>query len=162
MTSQERKEKYRAARNAGQCTICGSPTSKSLCDRCAMRERENRNKLKEKRIRAGLCAKCGINPAEEGKQICAECSGKRRNRYYSLKQEGLCVTCGKNPAEPGRVLCQSCAIMHSEAEMNRQSMLRMNGLCIRCKKPCTGAYCPECSKIKQEQRYARRLVELEL
>lgn len=97
--SPERKEQYRAQ--------CGERTSA----------------LRRRRAEAGLCPRCGGEPAE-GRIYCAACSARWRTqaaaRYARYRAQGLCPRCGREKAEPGRSLCANCAARTRELAQKKK------------------------------------------
>lgn len=107
---------------------------------------ERHKRLYENRKEQGLCVKCGINKAREGKVQCEECSietlkttkkrydkiknteaYKRRMANYArkrrekLRSQGLCIIC-KKPSE--HYLCFSCSVKRSEKIKERKEVLK--------------------------------------
>lgn len=71
--------------------------------------RERREAL----ARRGLCVRCGIRPAQQGRRQCFDCSlakaGYWMARADRLVEAGLCARCGKRPLKDGLRLCEQCA-----------------------------------------------------
>jgi NMD protein affecting ribosome stability and mRNA decay len=125
---------------------------------------------------AGLCARCGKVPPEEGRVLCAECTQKNRDkaritcfqrlrecnwlrqRYLARREKGICVRCGKAPAEDGRALCQECLAYMREYERNRNARLREQHICVRCGAETDGtSYCDACREwLREYNREAQR------
>ena len=92
----------------------------------------------------GICYRCGIRNAENGRYTCLLCMDKERerNRRYrethplteaqrkhnrimvnsrrdTLKAQGICVDCGKHPAANGRIRCTECLIKDRERHIKK-------------------------------------------
>ena len=112
------------------------------------RDRERFRRRTAERIAQGLCPKCGKEPPEPERRLCAPCAGKRREaeRVRDAKRraagkprhrnpetertrerqrtaeriaQGLCANCGKEPPAPDRTLCRRCAGKRRAAERAR-------------------------------------------
>ena len=99
-----------------KCRSCRSEARPGwkTCERCYTRDREYQKKRRERRVRAGLCVKCGKNPSIKDRVTCSSCyknrrkdkKGKARARYHQRKLKGLCVRCGEDAK--GRTTCLAC------------------------------------------------------
>ncbi len=74
-------------------------------------------KLANKRIKAGVCVRCGINKPTGTSQKCTACNDKQRklnrDRRERLVASALCGSCGKEPhmeahADNSTPLCSMC------------------------------------------------------
>ena len=93
-------------------------------------DRERSCRRTAERVAMGLCPRCGSQPPEADRSVCAACSAKRRAagigrardpnarqaEYARARQraadrlaQGLCGKCGRHPHEPDRRLCAACA-----------------------------------------------------
>lgn len=67
----------------------------------------------DRRKEAGLCPRCGEQPARPGRVYCEACSHRSSEEKSAIKQRrkdaGKCVWC-ERPARPGKRMCISCAI----------------------------------------------------
>lgn len=94
-------------------------------DRARMRER-GKARYRERKD-AGLCARCGKRPPQDGRVNCGECLRKdaARRRALRVNSGGIprelfdgvrrCKTCGKEEVVPGHKLCRSCYEKSCEA-----------------------------------------------
>lgn len=72
-------------------------------------------KLREHRIFAGLCVKCGNVPAREGKRMCQGCADNV-NEYSSILRTALsesnrCCRCNKSKDRVGAYCCSCVKII---------------------------------------------------
>lgn len=73
------------------CTACGAhylrhrAKQTDVCPRCSALAREARRR--EARVLAGMCSRCRVRPAREGKRTCAECI-EERMAYEAARKEG--------------------------------------------------------------------------
>lgn len=143
---ERKKEDREFYRKNHICTACGKIRvfgSDRTCFECrakdALRrtefseERKERNKLssersmkriKEERIKNGLCPMCGKRKPEEGRKKCRICLNKdaeynrmRRINTKNIREyrriNHLCYYCGK-PAADGKNVCEECSQKMSE------------------------------------------------
>ena len=168
----KRTEQRRAA---GLCPRCGARAPENglaLCGVCAEKRRawdrdrdarrqtagiqRRRNRAGERarsrqrtaeRIARGACTKCGVNPPESGRRLCAGCGEKRRAaeraRYARARNQGKLYG-GRNPQ--GRRKAGRAA-----SARRRQARLD-GGTCVRCgRRPPVegGATCDPCRETRQ-------------
>lgn len=66
------------------------------------------------RVAAGVCYRCGKNPAAPGKRSCEECLVRQRAsaryRYRQLVKQGICALCRHEKATVGYVTCDACRV----------------------------------------------------
>lgn len=113
------------------------------------------------RKEAGICVRCGKQPAIPGKIVCLLCQAeyadysrlryekmtdeekaehnrKHTEKYYANKAAGICVRCGKRKAAPGRVSCEWCLAKTNESskksheKKGRYKRYKEQGLCLSC------------------------------
>jgi len=168
----KRSEQRRAA---GLCPKCGSREPEnglSLCGVCAEKRRawdrardarrraagvkRQRNRSAERargrqrtaeRIARGACTKCGSNPAESGRRLCAGCGEKRRAadraRYAKARNQGKLYG-GRNP--------QARRKAGRAASARRRQARLEGGTCVRCgRRPPVegGVTCEPCRETRQ-------------
>lgn len=72
---------------------------------------------------SGVCVRCKVEKAREGRTECVQCSKdhrKIRNQSYAKnKSEDLCNACRKNKPAPGMKMCASCRILSAAAARKR-------------------------------------------
>ncbi len=71
---------------------------------------------------AGVCVRCKVEKAREGRTECEQCSKdhrKIRNHYAENKPEDLCNSCRRNKPTPGMKMCASCRILGAAAARKR-------------------------------------------
>jgi len=75
-------------------------------------------KQRAERRAAGRCVDCGGPEPEPGKQRCAACLGRDRNRIARRRAErqkaGRCVNCDRQPPVPGLQTCDDCRAIRRE------------------------------------------------
>lgn len=103
------------------------------------------------RKQAGICTRCGQNPAEPGHVLCEQCRESAANerqtpeykerqraraakRYREQKATGICTQCHSRPIVPGKTMCEVCAPKAVEAVQRRKETRLMQGLCFHCGK----------------------------
>ena len=120
------------------------------------RDRERFRQRTAERIAQSLCPKCGKEPPEPERRLCALCTGKRREaeRVRDAKRraagkprhrnpeterarerrrtaeriaQGLCANCRKEPPAPDRTLCRRCAENRRAAERARYAKAKAAG-----------------------------------
>lgn len=76
--------------------------------------RERREAL----ARRGLCTRCGIRPAQQGRRQCFDCNRLGTANWMARAdqrvQAGLCARCGKRPHRDGARTCDECAKREKE------------------------------------------------
>ena len=96
--------KARAAGRARDARLraAGKPQRNREKARAAERRRYRRQVAERSEL--GLCIKCGIDRAEDGRRLCAECAEKRREaerrRYYEAKFAGKLYGLSGAPDKP--------------------------------------------------------------
>ena len=168
----KRTEQRRAA---GLCTRCGSRAPENglaLCGVCAEKRRawdraraarrraagiqRQRNRAGERasgrqrtaeRIARGACTKCGANPPETGRRLCAGCGKKRRaaerDRYAEARSRGELYG-GRNP-QARRKAGRAASARRRQARLD-------SGTCVRCgrRPPAEGGVsCGPCRETRQ-------------
>ena len=111
------QRRYHAkARARGRCVRCTGPAPEdggALCEPCRALNRTNQKALRQRRVAAGLCARCGAADHASG------------THYTRLKQaiinRGDCITCGR-PRGAGRRQCKPCR--EREADRHRAKRLQ--------------------------------------
>jgi len=72
---------------------------------------------------SGVCVRCKVEKAREGRTECDQCSNERNEirmrRYVKNKSEDLCNACRKNKPAPGMKMCASCRILSAAAARKR-------------------------------------------
>lgn len=71
------------------------------------------------RKKAGICTKCGVNHAADGKAECLSCGldtneqskRSRAKRKSKAVANGLCSACFRNKPSLGLLMCASCLIL---------------------------------------------------
>jgi len=125
------------------------------------RYRKNYHKeYREKRIAAGVCIMCAINPPKETSKSCDACTMKMVNNRKKLAKErlgkGYCSVCLIRQPKEGRKLCIKCIKLKTltpEKKLRAKCLrygidendyVRMNekqnGLCAICKRPPDGKW----------------------
>ena len=120
-------------------------------------ERERARRQADRRREAGLCLKCGQQPAEPARRLCEWCAKKRREaeriRYARARSAGLKYG-GKNVQAKRR---------SARVASRKRRQIRLDaGMCIRCgcRPPAdTGTTCEPCREVRQtaeRELYASR------
>lgn len=135
----------------------------------------------EARKAAGLCVKCGKNPAD-GTVKCTECRNKQNAYYRNLtswrKENNVCIECGTRQAEDGYTMCLVCRMDRreinkryktSDAELehhrihNKQlyDARKAEHKCVNCGKQMPEkwdkARCPQCrARVNRNQQKSDR------
>ncbi|MCY3605862.1 MAG: hypothetical protein OXH45_08910 [Gammaproteobacteria bacterium] len=168
----ERTERRRAAGFCLRCGVRRPENGLALCGECAEKRRASERARDARRRAAGIkrrrnvagerardrqrtseriaravCTKCGVNPPEPGRRLCAGCGEKRRAadraRYARAKRRGELYG-GRNPQrkrEAGRA-----------ASARRRQACLDGGTCVRCgRRPPVegGATCQPCRETRQ-------------
>ena len=121
-------------------------------------------KRREDRLAAGICTRCGRNPAVEGGTTCEPCKVWRRQAerevYSARKSAGLCVRCG-DPTTDGASRCAPCAVLEgergdperrNETSRKRYWSRRAASRCTDCNAPSQGAArCETCARRTYEK-----------
>ncbi len=116
--------------------------------------READKRLRQKRIRAGLCAKCGKQQPQSGLN-CEQCKQKdailQKQRHYKERINGICAWCGRKSGR-SRIYCKRCA---KRAEIRKQGLVKLRtdrGLCAKCGKVSATRVCEDCRKKAREYK----------
>ncbi|MGL6008047.1 MAG: hypothetical protein ACRC1D_01175 [Culicoidibacterales bacterium] len=98
-------------------------------------------KLRQERVRSGICRDCGKVPPIESKVICKSCSKKRndfsREHKQKRKVNGLCTRCGKLHNR-NKMLCENCNEKQIEDYRQRRKINKIKvveyfgGKCCEC------------------------------
>lgn len=84
------------------------------------RASERRRRMREERIKSGICVNCGKRAVEDGRRMCGICreyfrrKKEEQNRRKGIKPRclldgiDLCAKCGKAAPEDGYKLCERC------------------------------------------------------
>ena len=126
--------------------------------KCRRAERAGDRRRRRARLEAGLCTRCGLRPAADGRSICELCReaarAAERARYAARKATGVCVRCGE-PAAGGLSRCARHAALEAErvsperrsaASKKRYARRRARGLCVDCGIGTAGtARCSSCA-----------------
>jgi hypothetical protein len=146
-------EKTRIAGRARDARLraVGKPRRDREKARVADRRRYRRQVAERKAL--GLCAKCGTSPAEDGRRLCAECTGKRREaerlRYHQARSAGFLYG-GKSVHRKRRTA--------RIAGEKRRNARRSAGLCTACgRRPPVGGGAT-CRTCRERRRAAERAI----
>ncbi len=84
------RERYRRAKEMGVCRVHPSvPAEAGTCAECRMKQSILQMNLRESRIEAGACCRCGGVRADKKTQMCERCRDKLAARYVAKKMEKL-------------------------------------------------------------------------
>ena len=126
--------------------------------KCRRAERAGDRRRRRARREAGLCTRCGLRPAADGRSVCELCReamrASERARYVARKAAGVCVRCGE-PAAGGLSRCARHAALEAErvsperrsaAGKKRYARRRARRRCVDCGIGTAGsARCPACA-----------------
>jgi len=140
-------EKQRAAGRARDARLRAAGKPRRDPVRARAYERERARRQADRRRKAGLCLKCGTNPAEPDRRLCEACAVKRREaeriRYRQAQDAGL-----KYGGRSVRTKRRSARIAS-----RRRRKARLNaGTCTRCgRQPPVdgGTTCAACRATRQ-------------
>ena len=94
----------------------GGPDDR-YCPGCKERRRQQRKRVRGRRIEAGLCTECGMRPPLPGLRYCGRCQAKAcrasKRRYYRRKRERRCASCGRKADLGSRTTCKRCRALKS-------------------------------------------------
>ena len=120
---------YYKRKERGVCNICGKRKpveGKLICQDCADKQKEYRNKNRQFFRENNLCVRCGKNKVFGDEKECPEClaymaevNKKSREKhggnstYYKkdikrLKENGICRGCRKRKVAEGKTYCEIC------------------------------------------------------
>lgn len=116
---------------------------------------EKYRRIRENRIKAGLCAKCGKNEPREGNLTCDICLNKQKEQVESCKKAGLCRLC-KAPTVDGKTLCELCFKHIYAKQKAKRDEVRKNGICTKCLKYPVVIGRKQCKRCLEKQRERRR------
>jgi hypothetical protein len=129
-------------------------------------DRNGRKALYWRRVKAGLCTRCGKEPARPGKRTCAPCasfeaacSRKYLARINPLMSKlGLCVCCHHREAMPGQTKCGVCSEYQVSHQKDIRAKRKEEGKCSGCgRKPTPGfRTCAHCRDKQREQNQRSR------
>lgn len=94
------------------CSNCPARTTGSRCESCRVKRNARLKKIRQEKIKAGICYRC-TTPATEGLTCCEKHrTGNVRSEYFTernnkRKSAGLCVAC-PDKAETGSSRCRKC------------------------------------------------------
>ena len=126
--------------------------------KCRRADRAGDKRRRRTRSEAGLCSKCGRNPAVDGRSVCEGCGEARRaldrRRYSARKAASVCVRCAE-PAIGGSSRCARHAALEAErvspkrknaTSRKRYVRRRAKRICVDCGAFAAGAArCPACA-----------------
>ncbi len=125
----------------------------------ALTSAEKQKRLRQSRLKAGLCMGCGQRPPDHEKTRCGECRSKHKNnskaRHDFRKSAGLCY-CGQL-ALNGLATCEKHRIAATSRYEVKTAASVLSGTCKRCGEPSEDTYCPGCEVIKSAQGKRCRL-----
>lgn len=117
----------------------------------------------QERKAAGICAKCGSQPAEGGFATCLSCRAKNQassSRYHAKQYQatsalGICTRCRDREAMPGRKICGVCSESFEGYRLAGVAKKRAAGVCVKCGGVRHGAsFCRPC-QLKYNAASAR-------
>ena len=160
LTTRREDDRVRYQRAAASGLTYGGrdPEKKRRNARAASKRR------REDRLAAGLCTRCGRNPAVEAGTTCEPCGVSRREAeretYAARKSAGLCVRCGSATTDGGS-RCAPCAVLEcergdperrNETSRKRYWSRRAALRCTNCNAPSQGAArCESCARRSYEK-----------
>ena len=104
----------------------GGPDDR-YCPGCKERRRQQRKRVRGRRIEAGLCTECGMRPPLPGLRYCGRCQAKAcrasKRRYCRRKRERRCASCGRKADLGSRTTCKRCRALKS----GRRQLTLSNG-----------------------------------
>ena len=116
-------------------------------------------RLRRERLKAaGMCARCGQNPAESGKTLCPTCREKNRAsneaKRHRNEKAGLCRDCGKPVGKPGQKTCDPCLEQYRSTNAARYRRYKQEGRCGLCGRPAPAGYalCTQCLAARKEAK----------
>ena len=140
-------EKARAAGRARDARMRAAGKPRRNHEKARAYERERSRRQAAERVSRGLCVKCGSNPPDTDRRLCAGCGEKRRAaeraRYAQAKSRGELYG-GKDP--------QARRKAGRAASIRRRQARRDSGTCVRCgRRPPIegGATCEPCRETRQ-------------
>lgn len=178
---------YQQRKQRGVCTHCGArpPVPDHVeCNICIrkknarekryyeankseirVREKQRYEERRAEAIKAGMCSRCFIRPADKGYKTCWRCrannnDGKPRKRSDEQKARAkenakarrerlvaahICIRCGKRPA---RERFKDCGICAAKVNRRRRELKYQRGQAIPAYMRGDGEYCKMCCKPK--------------
>ncbi len=125
---------------------------------------ERQKKLRQDRLKAGLCMACGQRPPDKDKTRCSTCRSKHRQnskqRHDDRRAAGLCY-CG-SLAVNGTATCETHRTAAVERQEGREAANLLTGKCKQCGAVATGRYCDPCATVKSgnAKRHRQKLWKL--
>ena len=157
-------EAYAEARRRGICTRCPvykkepALPGRSLCWRHAtLARRYNRDRYK-RRLKAGVCDRCGRAPREVG-IYCVSCAERRKKlpsnnthagRDRNVRQNLCADGCGRSAYKGTR--CLDCAELARQKQRQRVQKRIDAGLCTKCGKVRVRVPGTSCTKCRKKRR----------
>lgn len=151
---------YRRAQLDGKCAACHRTLSDEtlrICPECSDTRAEKAKAVREMRLAARQCTKCGTSNPDHGTyRTCPECRSKTAKAWERLMRArsdaGLCVDCGDRRAD---IICVDCRERKAATRRRLKSRRRAEGLCVDCGVGANGSRrCPTC-KGKERIRAQR-------
>lgn len=107
------KRKIKERREDGKCITCGvEANGDQLCDNCKVVQRKYSkkwwDKVREERMAAGICVRCGEAPSGGDKKSCDECARKATEYARERRKNRVCIRCKVNTPEEHKRLCTEC------------------------------------------------------
>lgn len=106
----------------------------SQCKECIL---EKDSKIRERRVKNGLCISCGKDIENKNIIRCNHCQSIANETsiklYKKEKASGICVICGKTNDSDG-IMCLKCAEYQNRKKRQIRDNRIENGLCIYCGK----------------------------
>lgn len=162
----EKKRISDALRAEGRCTSCARELDRVgwFCSVCLSRVLFLCRNRRAGRRAAGLCVRCGRNPALRGIGQCSTCTAQvaeaDKRRYELRMRNGQCVDCGAKKITP-HTRCSACKREVHKVSLALFRRRRAARICISCRAPLIDAHvlCRSCAKrhIKSDSSRYRRL-----
>lgn len=96
--------------------MCGKEPQRStskLGQSCHEKSVENRKKLKEQRVKDGMCGQCLVRPPQEGRKLCGGCHEKKQ-------------------LDPARRLNKRCLVYGIDSSQYKEMLEAQGGRCAIC------------------------------
>jgi hypothetical protein len=111
---------------------------------------ERQKKLRQDRLKAGLCMGCGQQPPDPERTRCGGCRLKHKTdskqRHDARKTAGLCY-CGQL-AVNGLASCEGHRTAATDRHETKTATSILTRICKKCDKPSDELYCSGCKAIK--------------
>ena len=116
----------------------------------ALTSAEKQKRLRQNRLKAGLCMSCGERPPDPEKTRCGECRSKHKanskQRNDKRKVAGLCY-CGQLAVD-GMASCEKHRAAAVSWHETKTAVSILTGVCKKCGEPSDEIHCPGCKVIK--------------